>query len=250
MRQDMLETITPLLRRSGSRDYPVVLMTCGIAGPGKSTLAEAVISELPYFARLSIDEIIFEKHGLYGVDYPANDKLYQQYQEEADKIFVDMFRKLLEEDKDIVLDRSFYAKEDRKEYKHMIEDGGGKWVLVYLKAGSKEELWNRICERSAKRKEADSAMEILRNVFETYWTGFEEPQGEGEVVIEVCHHLTEVLNTHPCPEQRMNASLPYSCLLYHALLKTPAIDFLGWIYMLDSKIRCPELFGPNRPESF
>lgn len=187
VRQDMLETIAPLLRRSGSRDYPVVLMTCGIAGSGKSTLAKAVINELPYFARLSIDEIIFEKHGLYGVDYPANDKLYQQYQEDADKIFVAMFRKLLEKDKDIVLDRSFYAKEDRKEYKHMIEDGGGKWVLVYLKAGSKEELWNRICERSAKRKEANSALEISRSVFETYWTDFEEPQGEGEVVIEVCH---------------------------------------------------------------
>ncbi|KAK5075707.1 hypothetical protein LTR24_009951 [Lithohypha guttulata] len=179
----------PLLRRSDSRDYPVVLMTCGIAGSGKSTLAKAVINELPHFTRLSIDEIIYEKRGLYGVDYPASDTLYQQYQKEADKIFIDLFRKLLKENEDIVLDRSFYSKEDRKEYKHMVDDGGGKWVLVYLKARSKEELWDRTCERSAKGKDANSAMDISRSTFETYWTGFEEPQGEGEVVIAVSHQI-------------------------------------------------------------
>jgi len=158
-------------------------MTCRIAGSGKSTLAKAVINELPYSTRLTIDEIVYEKHGLYGVDYPTSDSLYQQYQKEADKIFIDLFRKSLKENKDIVLDRSFYSKGGAEGVHALVEDGGGKWVLVYLKARSKEELWDRICERSAKGKDANSAMDISRSTFETYWRAFEEPQGEGEVGI-------------------------------------------------------------------
>jgi len=188
-RQDTLERITALLKRSVNGEHPVVLMTCGIAASGKTTLTKAVVAELPSFTRVSIDEIIFEKHGLYGVDYPADDTLYQQYQEEADEIYLDTFRKLLRENNDIVLDRSFYAKEDRDDFKQMVEDGSGRWVLVYLKACSKEGLWDRICERSAKGKRPNSNLDISRDTFERYWDGFEEPQNEGEVVIEVCREL-------------------------------------------------------------
>jgi len=179
-------TIVPLLKRCDDDGHPVVLMTCGIAGSGKSTLAKTVVSELPHFTRLSIDEIIFKKHGLYGKDYPADEKLYQQYLEEADKIYSDTCRHLLREGKDLVLDRSFYAKEDRSEFKKIVEDAGGRSLLVYLKAFDKEELWKRICKRSAQEKEANSAYDISRDVFEKYWYGFEEPLGEGEVVVDVC----------------------------------------------------------------
>ncbi|KAK8055653.1 hypothetical protein PG993_000880 [Apiospora rasikravindrae] len=79
----------------------------------------------PHFTRLSGDEIIHERHGLYGVDYPADDALYQQYQEENDAIILQRFHSLLEEGQDIVLDRSFYAKEDRDEFKRIVEEHGG-----------------------------------------------------------------------------------------------------------------------------
>ncbi|KAK5938122.1 hypothetical protein PMZ80_009711 [Knufia obscura] len=183
--QDILDTIVPLLKRSPNDDRPVILMTCGLAGSGKTTLVKAVIGVLPQFTRLSIDEIIFEEHGLYGVDYPADDKLYEQYNEEADAIYLDTFRRLLEEKKDVVLERSFYAKEDRDEFKKMVEDGGGRLVLVYLKAVDKEVLWDRICSRSAKGKEANSSLDISREILDRYWAGFEAPDGEGEVVVDV-----------------------------------------------------------------
>jgi predicted kinase len=114
--------------------------------------------------------------------------LYAQYQNEADDIYVATFRKLLAEKKNGILERSFYAREDRAEFRDMAERAGAKVLLVYLKAEGevgKEVLWNRICKRSEETKTADSAVDISRETFEEYWSGFEEPVGEGEIVIRV-----------------------------------------------------------------
>ncbi|KAK8050180.1 hypothetical protein PG994_011910 [Apiospora phragmitis] len=181
----VLERICPHLEKSHGDQRPVVLMTCGIAGSGKTTLAKAVLSELPQFTRLSSDEIIHEKHGLYGVDYPADDALYQQYQEENDTIILQKFHSLLEEGRDVVLDRSFYAREDRDEFRRIVNERGGRWILVFFKAVDKEKLWARIRHRSAQPKEANSPLDISRDTFEMYWNGFEDPHGEGEIVVEV-----------------------------------------------------------------
>lgn len=144
-----------------------------------------MVENLPQFSRLSIDEIIFSKHGLYGVDYPADAQLLQQYQDEADEIYHMTFKTLLSEKRDIVLDRAFYAKDDRLDFKKMIEEGGGRRVLVYLKAADKETLWTRIVERSTKEKNANSALDISREILEMYWEGFEAPVEEGEIVFNI-----------------------------------------------------------------
>lgn len=185
-----LERIIPLLHRSDNDDRPVVLMTCGMAGSGKTTLVKAVIKELPHFTRLSIDEIIFQNHGLYGVDYPADNELHGRYMDEADAIYLENFHQLLKERKDIVVEKSLYAKEHRDEFKKAVEQGGGRWVLVYLKVDDKEALWNRICERSAKERNANSAFDITREIFDGYWAGFDWPHDEGEVVLDVFVHGT------------------------------------------------------------
>lgn len=156
------------------------------SGSGKTTLVKTITNDYPNFTRLSIDEIIFAEHGIYGVDYPADEALYKKYQEEADDIYLKAFQTLLQKREDIIVERSFYAKSDRDEFKSMIEDGGGRCVLVYLKAMDKETLWQRICDRSKEEKTANSAFLISRERFETYWNGFEGPDGEEEVVLEVC----------------------------------------------------------------
>ena len=56
-------------------------MTCGISGSGKSTLSHNILSSYPTFTRLSIDAIIFSKHGVYDIDYPSS--LYSNLQIEA-----------------------------------------------------------------------------------------------------------------------------------------------------------------------
>lgn len=126
---------------------------------------------------------------MYGIDYPTGYETYEQYSTEADAIYLDTFQNLFKEGKDIVLERSFYAKEDREEFRRMVEDAGARLVLLYLKAMDKELLWQRICRRAEKEKDANSALVISRELFESYWDGFEEPEGEGEVVFEVCQKV-------------------------------------------------------------
>ncbi|KAF4503576.1 Zeta toxin [Fusarium agapanthi] len=175
-------------------------MTCGIAaadqdgrtGAGKSTLAKAIVTQLPNFKRLSNDQIIYESHGIYKIDYPTEQ--YEVYQQEASqKLIAELERILLEKSNDLVLDLSFYDKEYRDEYKDIVESNGGRWVLVYLDA-DRDLLWKRIQQRRAKRdsldamdpeRNGDSAFDIDDETFAMYWGGFKPPSGEGEIVIKV-----------------------------------------------------------------
>ncbi|KAH8724114.1 P-loop containing nucleoside triphosphate hydrolase protein [Phaeosphaeriaceae sp. PMI808] len=179
---------TSHFRRSSEDDRPIVVMTCGMAGSGKTTLAKAIQAAHPGFHRLSIDEMLYEAHGIYGVDYEASSILYSKYQDEVDVKYVASFRTLLSEKQDIIIERSFYAKEDRDEYRKMAEEAGARVVIMFLKAegeDGKELLWTRICKRSEGKKTADSALDISRDLFESYWSGFENPVGEGEIVVKV-----------------------------------------------------------------
>ncbi|KAK6070717.1 hypothetical protein SCUP515_08326 [Seiridium cupressi] len=182
---DIIARIEPLLTQAAKGNQPVVLMTCGLAGSGKSTLAKAVLVHFSEYERLSIDEIIFKKHGLYGVDYPANEEVYQAYLQEAGDIYMKNFQNLLTARKNIILDRSFYAREDRNEFRAIIEAHGSRRVLAYLRATDKKAVWQSICERSVKQKDANSAYDINRKMFEMYWSGFEDPAGEDEIVLNV-----------------------------------------------------------------
>lgn len=196
----------PHLHRTEQDPRPVVVMTCGIAGTpspsqsshahgltppgaGKSTLSKAIVASLSAFTRLSVDTINREVHGLYKIDYPA-----EQYDDNLDKsqgVVKERLHGLLVSGQDVVLDLSFYNREYRDEYKELIERDGGRWVLVFLEA-ERELLWRRIGERRARRdalsvgeRDGDSAFDIDEDVFDMYWSCFERPQGEGEVVVKV-----------------------------------------------------------------
>jgi predicted kinase len=84
---------------------------------------------------------------------------------------------------DMVLDRAFYAKEDRDHYKQLVEGHGARWVLVYLTA-PKEVLWRRIHERRSGGIHADCALDISKELLDSFYDNFEVPKGEGEVVID------------------------------------------------------------------
>ncbi|SCN71881.1 related to ATP/GTP-binding protein [Fusarium fujikuroi] len=190
--EDIPDQLWPHLFRARQDSCPIVVMTCGIAGAGKSTLAKAIVTKFPHFKRLSNDQIIYESHGLYRIDYP--EEQYETYQEEASqKLIAELERILQEKSNDVVLDISFYDKEYRDEYKDIVERNGGRWVLVYLDAG-RDLLWNRIQRRRAERdsldakhpkRNGDSAFDINDETFAMYLDGFEPPRGEGEIVIKV-----------------------------------------------------------------
>lgn len=151
-------------------------------GAGKSTLAKAIAASSHKFTRLSIDNILFSRHGLYGIDYPHSS--LSTYQDEADSIFHSETKRLLLEDINLVLDRAFYAKADRDEYRSLAEQAGARVLLVFLEA-SRDVLWSRIQQRKAAGRDADSALEIPEELLDSYLAGFERPVGEGEVVVHV-----------------------------------------------------------------
>ena len=153
-------------------------------GAGKSTLSKAIAARYPNYQRLSNDFLVHAKHGLYGIDYPPEkyDEYLDEASEEVDSMLVDLLNK---GDKDIVLDRSQYAKKDRDYYKKLVEHKGGRWILVYFRPANKELMWNRIQRRREKEINADSALEISKELLDKYWDGFDIPDGEGEVVVDV-----------------------------------------------------------------
>ena len=143
----------------------------------------------PQFLHLSMDAIILERHGLYEIDYPPD--LYSQYQSEAHSIFMDRYQHGLTQGHDMILDRSFYAKSDRDTYRHLADHHGARVVLLYFRPNNKECVWHRIEDRQAKRNElvgvkrGDAAYTFSREVFDSYWEGFEVPIDEDAVEVEV-----------------------------------------------------------------
>jgi predicted kinase len=181
---DILDQLKLPLSRTREDPRPVVVMTSGIAGSGKSTLSKAIVARHPSFARLSIDSIVHAKHGLYGTDYPP-EKL-AEYQAEADAECKWTLMDLLDRgERDIVLDRALYSREDRDYFKKLVEEKGGRWILVFFRPASKEVIWNRIQRRREAGVNADSAVEITPEILDDYWEGFENPEGEGEVIVDV-----------------------------------------------------------------
>ena len=154
------------------------------SGAGKSTLSKTIVANFPSYERLSIDKIVFDRHGLWGTDYPP--ERYEEFQDEACEYYEHRLLALLEEGKkDVVLDRSFYAREDRNYFKGIVEKKGGRWVLVFFRPTSKEVVWQRIVTRRKTGINADSALDITPELFDMYWDGFEIPEGEGEIVVDV-----------------------------------------------------------------
>ncbi|KPI35432.1 uncharacterized protein AB675_11706 [Cyphellophora attinorum] len=146
---EILNIIVPQLVRTAEDPRPIVVMMCGIAGSGKSSLAHAITDRRPHFTRISIDGTLYATHGRYKVDYDPS--LYSTYQDEAEALCNAQLTDLLNKNRDVVLDRSFYAKSDRDAFKQIIENAGGRWLLVYHRRKDFEQLWLRIEDRKARR---------------------------------------------------------------------------------------------------
>jgi len=81
-----------------------------------------------------------------------------------------------------VVDFSFWQQSKRNEYKRLIEAGGAKWVLIYLKVHPKV-IRERLRIRG-ERFDANAAFPITDEILASFLSGFEIPQGEGEILVE------------------------------------------------------------------
>lgn len=152
-------------------------MLCGLTGSGKTVFAKRLEAE--GCVRLSVDEVIHERHGRYDVDYSARDfpRLYRDVVGELDRQLV----KVLAEGRSVVLDHGLWERSNRDRYKRLVEAHGGRWRLVYFKAAP-ELLRRRLAERN--RRVDANALTVTESMLECFIARFEAPEGEGELVVE------------------------------------------------------------------
>ena len=167
--------------RSAARQPEVVLL-CGLAGSGKTRYAERL--ERQGYVRLSIDEELWAAFGRYGVDYPP--ERYGELSDVVERRQRDRLASLIASRSDVVVDNSFWKRRDRDDYKALIEAGGGRWRLVYLRVPA-HELRRRLQLRSV-RFDANAAFPIDDALFARYLDVFEEPVDEGEAVVPWVGH--------------------------------------------------------------
>lgn len=117
-----------------------VVFMCGTAGSGKSTYAKSL--ERQGFNRLSFDVESFKR----GVRvHPLSKDIYDEI-----KIFLDHeLRSLIAQNKDVVLDYSFWSRQMRDEYKNMLVPFGIKPEIVLI-CTPKEIVLQRIRDRRGK----------------------------------------------------------------------------------------------------
>ena len=107
-----------------------VIMMCGVCGSGKTTYAKQ--KEQEGYIRLSIDEEMWNIYGQKGIDY--SETQYDELSEKVELLLRQKMISLIKNGKNVVIDFSFWNKDNREFYRNMIENAGGIVELVYMKA--------------------------------------------------------------------------------------------------------------------
>lgn len=157
-------------------ERPTVYLLCGIAGSGKTTYAGRLMEQ--GVSRLSIEDGVAE-FGRPGTDFPVEDYagierevLARQKTELAGRLAVGG---------SVALDYGFKWRRQRDEYKEFAKDNGGDWRLLYFRA-SREVLWRRLEIRN--QTPGVNAVPVSQELLGTFIEWFEEPDGEGEEIID------------------------------------------------------------------
>jgi predicted kinase len=182
------ESVNIALQHAEKRNQRLVLLTCGISGSGKSSLALSIVEQYPNFVRLSIDKYIFENHGVFGRDYAEN--RYEGLQEDASEWVEGELRRLIEEGKrDVVADLSFWSKDERERWRKAVrEQGDGRYgVVLVVFRGGEQVLWERIQVREKRWREEGmgEGRPVGKELLAQFVRGFEWPDGEGELIVDV-----------------------------------------------------------------
>ncbi|HVC36032.1 MAG TPA: ATP-binding protein [Candidatus Dormibacteraeota bacterium] len=156
---------------------PIVYLLCGLGGSGKSTYARELAKN--GLQKFSLDEYVYSLHGRAITSLPEQVYLqhYRTAKLELDKELINVIKKK----QSVVLDYGFWRRGSRDYYKKLIDDNGGEWKLIYLKA-SPEILMRRLKERN-KRTDAN-AFPVSEEMLSGYIERFEEPKNEGEEIIQ------------------------------------------------------------------
>jgi predicted kinase len=118
---------------------PRLLLTCGLPGAGKTTLAERLATDR-HAVRLTSDDWLWAL-GSSPWDTPVHDRMERQ--------LIDLARQLLALGVGVVLDFGLWARAERDELRTMARDLGVGVELHYLEV-EPDELWRRIDARNSR----------------------------------------------------------------------------------------------------
>ncbi|MFE1909354.1 AAA family ATPase [Streptomyces gardneri] len=145
----------------------------GLPGSGKTTLSRALTDR--GFVRLSPDEEMFRRHGVYGVDFPRG--LFPTLERPVLEDVAVELREYLKAGRDVVVDHGFWTLEDRAKWRLIAIEAGATPLLVYL-AVSHDELWDRISRRNEFHAADPNAIYFSESDLQRYRTRFFPPEGE------------------------------------------------------------------------
>ena len=90
-----------------------VILMCGVSGAGKTTFSKE--KEKDGYIRLSIDELIWEDYGVYGVDYKSEE--YEKVSALSSTKMKELTIKYVQKGKNVIVDSSFWSKSHRDSYR-------------------------------------------------------------------------------------------------------------------------------------
>lgn len=148
-----------------------VILMCGPAGAGKSTFAQGL--ERAGMTILSYDE---ESFGRGITVHPLTEEVRKDIKTFLDEKLIS----LLEQNRDVVLDYSFWSREMRKEYTSLLKGFGIEPVIYYLKT-PKAVVLERIRNR---RGTHPGDIMLTEETASRYYDCFEPPTAdEGEIIV-------------------------------------------------------------------
>lgn len=165
---------------------PVLYLLCGLPGTGKSTWARA--AELCHVARLSVDDVMFERNIVRtSVDVHGGDD-FRAARHRVEGELLELAGARLRAGHDVVYDEGLWTRGRRDAARGVAERCHANALLLHFIAGP-EVQWRRIEARNRDEQRRQSVLTRDRLEISTAW--FESLDDEDHVVVDTTEGMPD-----------------------------------------------------------